>query len=356
MLAAVPALSRVAVAATSLSLAFVLALTEAAQITFTADGPRPVHFGAVLLLSLPSWLLVGVLAPVAAAACQRWRLELRPAAIARHTALGLGFALAHIVLLAAFKTTRDWPEQAFAKAVESAIFYNLAADVLCYWVIAAIVQVVEDGRRLRQQEADALALGASLAEARLDALRARLQPHFLYNVLNTAAMLAREQRGDEVVAVLARLGELLRYVLREGDGEAAFGDELEFLRRYLELERLRFADRLRVEIDCDPQLAPLRMPALLLQPLVENAVRHGIARRPGAGVISLRAERKGGLVEIEVRDDGPGLAAEREDGIGLRNTRERLAQRYGGAASLELTTLPEGGTSALIRLPLGADA
>jgi two-component system, LytTR family, sensor kinase len=358
----VPALSRVAVAATSLSLAFALALTEAAQVVLTADGPTPLSFTGVLGRGLPTWLLLGALAPVAAAVCRRWRLELRPRSLARHAALAVAFAISHILLLAAFKTTGRWPELAFAEAVRSAIFYNLAADVLIYWVIAAIVQVVEDSRRLRQQEADAHALGASLAEARLDALRAQLQPHFLYNVLNTAAMLAREQRNDETVTVLARLGELLRYVLREGSGEASLGDELAFLRRYLELEQLRFADRLHIEILCDPALEALRLPALLLQPLVENAVRHGIARKPGAGAgtVAIRVTHQNDRLEIEVRDDGPGLAAtpartapgaDDREGIGLRNTRDRLAQRYGSAAHLELCALDGGGTAARLHLP-----
>src|SRR5262249_31172973 len=152
-------------------------------------------------------------------------------------------------------------------------------DMLIYWTIAGLLQALENSRRLRQREAESLALAASLAEARLDALRAQLEPHFLYNVLNTAAMLAREQRGDETVAVLARLGELLRHVLREGGtGETALAEEIAFLRGYLELERLRFADRLEVDIDVDPALGELRVPSLLLQPLVENAIRHGIAR------------------------------------------------------------------------------
>lgn len=347
-------------AALSLALAFALALTQAAQVVFTADADSPLQFTAVLFRSLPAWLLLGALAPFAAAVCRRWPLELRLPAIARHAAFGVLFALVHAVLLAAFRTVQRWPDQTFSEAVRSAIFYNLAADVVIYWVIAAIVQVVEGSRLLRQREAHALALGASLAEARLDALRSQLQPHFLYNVLNTAAMLAREERGAETVAVLARLGDLLRYVLRDAPGEVTLGDELDFLRRYLELEQMRFSDRLRVDIACEPDLTPLPVPALLLQPLVENAVRHGIARRPGAGSISIHVRRRAAperpdradRVEIEVRDDGAGVPDKREDGIGLRNTRDRLAQRYGDAASFSLTALPDGGTAAVITLLL----
>lgn len=360
-----PALSRVAVAAISLALAFALALTEAAQMVLTADGPRPLAFTAVLTRSLPAWLLVGALAPLAATLVRRFRLELRPRALALHFALALGFAASHILALAAVKTTRSWPELAFGEAVQSAVFYNLAVDLLIYWLVAGIVQGVYDARRLRQQEAAALALSASLAEARLDAMRAQLQPHFLYNVLNTASMLAREQRGEETVAVLARLGELLRYVLREGPGEVALGEELEFLRRYLELEQRRFADRLRVEVTCEPALEALRLPALLLQPLVENAIRHGIACKPGAGAIAISAARRGEELVIEVRDDGAGLAALRpaeaqREGIGLRNTRDRLAQRYGDRARLELLASEGGGTTARIHIAgvveLGAGA
>lgn len=343
-------------AVVSLAIAFALAATEAAQMVLTADGPRPLGFGAVLARGLPAWLLLGALAPLAVLLVRRWRLELRPRSLARHFAFAFAFAGCHIVALAAFKTTHRWPELAFAEAVQSAIFYNLAVDVLIYWLIAGIAQVVGDAQRLRQQEADALALGASLAEARLDALRAQLQPHFLYNVLNTASMLARAQRNEETVTVLARLGELLRYVLREGSGEVPLGEDLDFLRRYLELEQLRFADRLRIEVTCDPALEALRLPALLLQPLVENAVRHGVARKPGAGTIAIAALRRGQELQIEVRDDGAGLAAsmrpaeaERE-GIGLRNTRARLAQRYGDRARLELIARDGGGTTARITI------
>ncbi len=299
-------------AALSLALAFALALTQAAQVVFTADADNPLQFTTVLLRGLPAWLLIGALAPFAAALCRRWPLELRLPAIARHVAFGVLFALVHAVILAAFRTLQRWPEQTFSEALRSAIFYNLAADVVIYWVIVSIVQVVEGARLLRVREAHALALSASLAEARLDALRAQLQPHFLYNVLNTAAMLAREERGAETVTVLARLGDLLRYVLREAPGEVSLGDELDFLRRYLELEQMRFSDRLRVDIACEPDLSPLPFPALLLQPLVENAVRHGIARRPGAGAISIRVRRlvepgRADRVEIEVCDDGAGV-------------------------------------------------
>jgi hypothetical protein len=348
----VPFLSRLAAIALALALAFALALTETAQVVFTYDGIQPISFGDVLVRGLPAWLLLGLLAPLVALVCRRWRLDLRAGAIARHAAMSLVFAGAHIVLLAAVKTGGRWPEMAFADAVRSAVFYNLVADVLIYWTIAGMVQVLDNSRRLRQREAEALALEASLAEARLDALRAQLEPHFLYNVLNTAAMLAREQRGEETVAVLARLAELLRHVLREGGpGETALGDEIVFLRSYLELERLRFAGRLEIEIDIDPALAGLRLPSLLLQPLVENAIRHGISQRPGAGKVSIRARRRGHEIAIEVRDDGPGIGASQgsaRDGIGLANTRDRLAQRYGEAARLDLESAPDGGTCARI--------
>jgi len=350
----VSVLSRLAAVALSLAVAFALALTEAAQVVFTYDGRQAVTFGDTLWRGLPAWLILGLLAPVVALGCRRWRLDLSVGAIALHVVGSLLFAGAHIVALALIKVGGS-PDVAFGKAVQSGVFFNLVADTIIYWAIAGIVQALGDARRLRRHEADALALEASLAEARLDALRAQLEPHFLYNALNTAAMLAREQRSEKTVAVLVRLGELLRHVLREGgNGETTLDEEVAFLRRYLELEQMRFADRLQLEVVVEPDVAGLHIPSLLLQSLVENAVRHGIARRPGAGRIAIRARQKDDRVEIEVRDDGPGPAADRvplAEGIGLVNTRDRLVQRFGGAARLDLEPVAGGGTCARIVIP-----
>jgi len=338
--------------------AVALAFVESVQDHLASAGFRGRDpFGFRLAHMLPPWLIVAALAPAIVAFVRRRPLAFEARALLSHGLAAALFAVAHMTLLAAIDSFRPGARP-IATTIRVLLGFHFVFDLLLYLAIAGAVQALESARALRKREADALKLEASLLEARLAALRSQLNPHFLFNVLNTAAMLAREGRSEDTVAVLARLSELLRYVLREGrSGMATLGDELQFLRGYLELEQVRFADRLQVSFDADPSLAPVRLPSLLLQPLVENAVRHGIARRPGAGRIEIRAQRDGSKIRLEVCDDGPGLpAAAAEAGIGVRNTRERLLHRYGSEAALVLGTAPEGGTSAVVTLPWEAPA
>jgi len=290
------------------ALAAALALVESVQDHLASAGFRGRDpFGFRLVHMLPPWLVVAALAPAIAVFVRRRPLSFEARALAVHGLAATVFAVVHMTVVAAIDSFRPGA-QPMAATIRVLLGFHFVFDVLLYFAIAGAVQALESARALRKREADALKLEASLAEARLAALRSQLNPHFLFNVLNTAAMLAREGRSEDTVAVLARLSELLRYVLREGrSGMATLGDELQFLRGYLELEQVRFADRLQVSFDADPALAPVRLPSLLLQPLVENAVRHGISQRPGAGRIDIRARRDGSKIHLEVRDDGPGL-------------------------------------------------
>jgi two-component system, LytTR family, sensor kinase len=335
-----------------------LAFVESVQDHLAREGLRGRDpFGFRLVHMLPPWLIVAALVPAIGAFVRRRPLAFRWWAFLSHGFAAALFAVVHMTLLAAFDSFRAGARP-MATTLRGLLGFHFVFDVLLYFAIAGAVQAILSARALRKREADALKLQASLAEARLAALRSQLNPHFLFNVLNTAAMLAREGKNDDTVAVLARLSELLRYVLREGrSGTATLGDELQFLRGYLELEQVRFADRLQVRFDTDPGLEPVRLPSLLLQPLVENAVRHGIARRPGAGRIEIRVRRDGSKIRLEVCDDGPGLApGAAEKGIGVRTTRERLLHRYGAEAALVLGAAPDGGTSAVVTLPWEAPA
>ncbi|HEY1333392.1 MAG TPA: histidine kinase [Myxococcaceae bacterium] len=302
---------------------------------------------------LPPWIIAALLVPAVVLVVRRWPLQARIRSVLLHAAMSVAFALAHFTLLALFHAV-VWPShRGFGETVWLFVVNYFVFYVLMYWAVAWAIQAMESARAGRRKDELALRLQAQLAEARLAALRSQLNPHFLFNVLNTASMLARDGRTEEVVDVLARLGDLLRYVLRGGaSGDSALGDELEFLRGYLALEQVRFADRLEIQVEADPALAEVRIPSLLLQPLVENAIRHGISGRPGAGRIEIRARREGPQLLLEVRDDGAGLpVVPREGGIGVRNTRARLAERYGGEAELALQPMPGGGTSAVVRLP-----
>ena len=204
-------------------------------------------------------------------------------------------------------------------------------------------------------ELEAAQLETQLARAQLDALRTQLHPHFLFNTLNTISVLMRE---DVATAnrMLLRLSELLRLALKNaGTHEVSLRQEMEFLRSYLEIERTRFQHRLKVQTEIDPEALDALVPNLILQPLVENAIRHGVAPRPTQSTIEIRALRRNGRVELRVRDDGPGIDEMRKEaaagGIGLSNTRARLDKLYGAAHSFQLSPADGGGTQVTITIP-----
>ncbi|HEU4456923.1 MAG TPA: histidine kinase [Longimicrobium sp.] len=238
------------------------------------------------------------------------------------------------------------------------------SDIMIYWALLGAFAAFDYHRRFRDRELEAARLAVraaqletSVTEARLSALRMELNPHFLFNSLNSVSGLVRRGENPEAVQMLATLGDLLRVTLGQTDPEVPLEIELDFLRRYLDIERVRFHDRLTVEIDVPEHLLSAPVPSLLLQPLVENGVRHGIARQTGPGRLTVRARREARDLVLEVTDTGPGPnGTVRGGGVGLKNTRERLAQRYGALASLRLERITgEGGTRATVRLPLTLD-
>ena len=214
----------------------------------------------------------------------------------------------------------------------------------------------------RQQEAVALRahaaqLQAHLAEARFQALRMQINPHFLFNTLHTiSTYLERDPRG--VRRMIARLSDLLRYTLEMGNlKEVPLRQEMSFVDGYLDIQAIRFQDSLEVHLDTEPDVMEALVPNLILQPLVENAIKHGVSSVETGGRIELRAWREGEHLHLSVGDNGPGLAAPAEDGVGLRNTRDRLESLYGDKQSLVLEPAEGGGLVAHITLPYhtGAD-
>jgi len=206
----------------------------------------------------------------------------------------------------------------------------------------------------REREAQSARLTAQLAEARLGALRMQLNPHFLFNSLNAIGVLVRDQNTATASRMLELLGEVLHTVLRsDARNEIPLDEELSFLEQYLAIEQVRFSDRLRVSWSIDDRVRSASVPGFILQPLVENALRHGVAKRSDAGIIDIAARLEGASLVLSVTDNGPGLAQPTADsaGVGLANTRERLRTMFANAASLSLEAAPGGGAMATIRLP-----
>ena len=230
------------------------------------------------------------------------------------------------------------------------------------FVIATAVFVAGFARdalvRLRERETHAARLEAQLADARLRALRMQLNPHFLFNTLHAVSALVERDPGG-VRTMIARLSALLRRVLDGGAShEVPLRDELALVRDYLAIQQVRLGDRLRIEEHVAPEALDALVPALVLQPLAENAVGHGVSRAESGGTIRVEAGREGGALVLRVRDSGPGLVPEASggaetsgNGLGLANTRQRLDALYGPAASLALEPGAEGGAVATVRLP-----
>ena len=226
--------------------------------------------------------------------------------------------------------------------------------VAVYLIIACVAHAMGYYRRAQQRESQALALAAGLNQAKLDALRLQLQPHFLFNTLNAISALVHRnpQAADELIADLS---ELLRLSLQAADNEVPLSRELELLDCYLAIERTRLGDRLRIERDIDPAVLTALVPTFILQPLAENAVRHGLEPRRAPGTLSISARRSGAELVLCVADDGVGLpdnAAVPHRGIGLANAEERLRTLHGDLGRLNLTTPPGGGVQVEITLPI----
>jgi two-component system, LytTR family, sensor kinase len=233
------------------------------------------------------------------------------------------------------------------------MMYSFHWNVLIYFTLVALCHARDFYGRYRERDRRALELESRLAVARLQALSMQLQPHFLFNALNAIAELIHES-PDTAEAMVLRLAELLRLALRADNAqEIPLARELEFVRQYLEIEQVRFGDRLQVDLVIDPVTPKALVPGFALQPLVENAVRHGIYPKVGAGRIEIRASRDGECLRVEVTDDGPGLPKLEpvRDGLGLGNTRVRLAQLYGPSGRLNLESPAAGGLKVTLEVP-----
>jgi sensor histidine kinase YesM len=352
---------------------FFLAWTVAGLFFFTQDltrravFPDPNPWWHALVSWLTGMYLCAALTPAILWLGRRFPLErkfwLRRTSL--HLAMSAVFSIVHLAVdsailphLGIFPTVM----KDFISTFFLLLILGFHGNILTYWVILGLQatfrtyrQYQERRQQALQLELQASELNSRLVQARLSALKGQLQPHFLFNTLNAIMVLVRQEKGRQAEEMLARLSDLLRSVLEDVEAqEVPLRRELESLQLYLSIEEVRFQDRLRVEISTEPATLDAAVPHLSLQPIVENAVRHGIGRRSVAGRIEISAARVNGGLQIQVRDDGPGLPPGGLDatrGIGLANTRARLQQLYGDAAQLTVENGAHGGAVATLVLP-----
>jgi len=278
---------------------------------------------------------------------QRWRSSLGV-----HVAGCIALVVVRAVTIAGFNPWVGWYDR--PPEFGSVLVTSFNNNLFLYWMFVGVAHALHYAHRVREREYETSRLEAQLAQARLDALRAQLHPHFLFNTLHSLSELVHRD-VDAADRMIVRLSELLRRALDpRAEHEVALRDELALVAPYLEIEQMRFGDRLTVAWEVAPEALDARVPQLILQPLVENAVRHGLAARAAPGRVVIAARVAAGRLALEVRDDGVGLghAGAPGAGVGLSNTRARLRQRYGTDHGFALTASPDGGTVAAIDIPL----
>ena len=275
--------------------------------------------------------------------------------LATSVLVSLVYFTIYAALLTGQKSVMDGSTFEFGHVFRKLAVYHFHMTLLIYWSIVLAQHGWHYYGRSCERELQASALATELVRARLEVLRMQLNPHFLFNTLHTISALIHENPND-ADRIVARLSDLLRVSLEQSDAqEVPLRQELSFLERYLEIEQTRFQDRLAVEMEVQSGLDNVLVPSLILQPLVENAIRHGIEPREDTGRVRIVARRLNGMLELTVSDNGPGLPetelAPRREGVGLSNTRSRLSHLYGANHQFDLTPASGGGLEARLLIP-----
>jgi len=341
-------------------------LTTFETMMFSRSEGRPISLWRAFIGGASGWYVWAACTPLIARLARRFPLRLalykpvsRPTRW-RFVAIHVGaFVLVHLAASVVWATAATWVRPVrFAVALGNWFIAALPFAVLVYAAVVSIFYSLVDRAQLRVRERDAARLAQQLSEAQLASLRMQLRPHFLFNSLNAIMALVRDGEGARAIDALELLGDMLRVTLRTGPSHAvSLAEEVAFTRRYLEMEQLRFGERLRVTFDIPPGLLVAAVPLFVLQPFVENAIKHGILDRRRGGTIIIAATAVDERLHLSVHDDGVGLAPGWSDadarGVGLVNARTRLLHLYGDAARLDVGAGPDGsGVAVDIVLPL----
>lgn len=321
---------------------------------------HPINWFTAFIMEMAYCLQWILLAPWVLRLAMRFRFDSRSWYISAPVHIVSGMMLSSLTMIV--RTILQWiiirqmaAPFSWERVLHSA-FEAYDYGIMSYLLLLLISYVFEYYGRFQEREHAAARLETQLVQAQLQALRMQLHPHFLFNTLHAIAVLIRKNDHQTAVAMLTGLSDLLRRTLNGAPSqEVSLKQELEILDIYIKIQKMRFQDRLSVSMDISPDVLEAQVPHLVLQPLVENAIQHGIAALAKAGHLSVQARRENGWLCVRVQDDGPGFTPPIEElpskGIGLSNTRARLQKMYGASCRLDLTNHPEGGAVVSLKIP-----
>jgi LytS/YehU family sensor histidine kinase len=339
-----------------------IALFDASQTVFGMKAEGMHHaWGALFFVVVITWLPWALATPLIVRLGTRFPpVQLRPISIwARHLSvcllIGVVSSCWDALLYHALNPYLLSEVPRFLPLWKSKFVYGLLSTLILYASILIVSIMLEARERLSRQEAETARLNEQLSKAQLNALRRQIEPHFLFNSLNAIAGLVRENRNDAAVSTIAGLSDFLRRVIQDSNRqEVPLSEEMDLVERYLEVQKVRFADRLQLSIDVPKDLLPAHVPALILQPIVENAVKHGIAKRVHGGALRISAARSNGTLTLRVYNDGPALPTDCvtcEPGVGLANVQTRLRSLYGDAHKFSIRNQTPDGVETCVSLP-----
>ena len=346
----------------SISIWFAFAVMDAAKTVIMMRVQGTVHtwfglFWLTVLFWLP-WALTTVpviwlgrrFPPVRVSPILNWVVHLGACAT-----INLVFAVWTAWLARFVALYRSGPSlEPFGRLLELRFLNATVSSLVFYTGILVVTNVLDSKARLAEQQTHTALLNEQLSTARLDALRKQVEPHFLFNTLNAVSGLVRAGRGEDAVTMLAGLSEFLRHTLeRSTRQQVPLAEELEFVRKYLSIEKIRFGERMQLDLDVPLDLYQAQVPSLILQPIVENAVKHGIAKRAKGGTIRITASLDDGRVALRVSNDGPPLTQIEDSGLGIgnHNVRARLKNLYGDAFEFKMHNDRAGGVEVAISVP-----
>jgi LytS/YehU family sensor histidine kinase len=338
-----------------------LSVIYASQLLLITPRPAAAVLGTQLIWQTVYYLAWAPLTPIIWRVTRSWEIERLgwPSFLLRHAVAGVVVSGVHAALVVAVSMpVVPIVTEPMATVWSAYVRARLHMQLLIYAAIVGAGQAMGFHNRYRERQVAAARLEAQLAAARLHSLRAQLQPHFLFNSLHSMAALARAGDTAGVVRLVSDFSELLRHLLDTNVTHHTVREEFALVARYLDIQRVRFGDRLRVSIEADGDAAGGIVPLFVVQPLVENSLRHGLAPRIEPGYVSVRAIRDGRSLVVEVTDNGAGLPAEwslaASAGTGLRNLASRLDAEFGSGQSMTVAPRPGGGVHVTVRLPYTA--